>query len=61
MGGTFPDFISNTIIVDDKIHAHKEGKKRKAMTASSSSAPLKYREVYPSPRPTYQPRQPYQH
>jgi hypothetical protein len=60
MGGTFSDFISNAIICDDKIRAHKESKKRKAVTTSSSSAPLKYRVVYPPPRPTYQSRQPYQ-
>jgi hypothetical protein len=54
MGGTFPDFISNAIIVDDKIHAHKESKKRKVMVASSSSAPPNYRVVYPPPHPTYQ-------
>jgi hypothetical protein len=27
-GGTFPKFVSNAIIVDDVIHAHKESKKR---------------------------------
>jgi hypothetical protein len=42
MGGTFPEFVSNAIIVDDKIHMHKESKKRKVVAASSSSAPLKY-------------------
>jgi hypothetical protein len=57
MGDTFPDFVSNAIIADDKICAHKEGKKRKVMAPSSSNAPLKYRVVYPSPRPTYQPLQ----
>jgi hypothetical protein len=54
MGGTFPDFISNAIIADDKIRAYKESKKRKVVAASSSSAPPKYRVVYPPPRPTYQ-------
>jgi hypothetical protein len=55
MGGTFSDFISNAIITDDKIHTHKESKKRKAMAASSNSVPLKYRVVYPPPLPTYHP------
>jgi hypothetical protein len=41
MGGTFPDFISNTIIADDKIHVHKESRKRKVVAASSSNAPSK--------------------
>jgi hypothetical protein len=48
--------MSNTIIVDDIIHAHKEGKKRKAMAAPSSRAPPKYWMVYapcnnPPPHP----------
>jgi hypothetical protein len=60
MGGTFPNIVSNAIIADDKIHTHKESKKKKDMAPSSSSAPLKYRVVYPPPRPTYQPCQPYQ-
>jgi hypothetical protein len=55
MGGTFPDFVSNAIIVDDKIHAHKEIQKRKVVATSSNSAPPKYWVVYPLPRPTYQP------
>jgi hypothetical protein len=33
MGGNFPNFASNAIIVDDKIRAHKESKKRKAVAA----------------------------
>jgi hypothetical protein len=41
MGGTFPGFISNTIIADDKIHVHKESRKRKVVAASSSNAPSK--------------------
>jgi hypothetical protein len=45
-GGTFPEFASNVMIVDDTIRAHKETKKRKAVAAPSSSAPLKYRTVY---------------
>jgi hypothetical protein len=52
-GGTFTEFISNAIIIDDVIHTHKESKKRKVMVASSSSAPLKYWMVYHHPRPTY--------
>jgi hypothetical protein len=44
--GTFPEFMSNAIIADDAIRAHKEGKKRKAMIVPSSSAPLKYQMVY---------------
>jgi hypothetical protein len=43
--GTFPEFLSNAIIVDDTIHAHKEGKKRKVMTTPSGSPP-KYRIIY---------------
>jgi hypothetical protein len=54
MGSTSLDFISNTIIVDDKIRAHKESKKRKAMVASSNSAPPKYATVYHPPHPIYQ-------
>jgi hypothetical protein len=27
-GGTFPEFVSNVMIADDAIHAHKETKKR---------------------------------
>jgi hypothetical protein len=46
--GTISKFMSNSIIVDDVIHAHKESKKRKAMAAPSGSAPPKYRAVYPS-------------
>jgi hypothetical protein len=45
-GGTFPEFVSNVMIVDDAIHAHKETKKRKVMAAPSGSAPSKYRTVY---------------
>jgi hypothetical protein len=55
-GGSFPEFISNIIIVDDAICTHKETKKRKAMAAPSSSAPLKYQMVH-NHHPTYQPRQ----
>jgi hypothetical protein len=44
--GTFPEFVSNVMITDDAICAHKETKKRKAMAAPFGSAPLKYRMVY---------------
>jgi hypothetical protein len=55
-GGTFPVYLSNAIIVDNAIRAHKEGKKRKAMTAPSGSAPPKGRVVHPT-GPTNQPHQ----
>jgi hypothetical protein len=45
-GGTFPEFVSNVMITDDAIRAHKETKKRKVVVAPSSSAPPKYRTVY---------------
>jgi hypothetical protein len=54
IGGTFPEFISNIMIADDAIHAHKETKKRKVVAAPSSSAPPKYRTVYHH-SPTYPP------
>jgi hypothetical protein len=41
-GGTFTGFLSNVMIADDTIRAHKETKKRKAVAAQSSSAPPKY-------------------
>jgi hypothetical protein len=44
--GTFSEFVSNVMIMDDAICAHKETKKRKAMTAPSGSAPLKYQTRY---------------
>jgi hypothetical protein len=53
MGGIFSYFVSNAIIMDDKIHAHKESKNRKVVATSSISAPPKYRVVYPPPHPTY--------
>jgi hypothetical protein len=59
-GGTFPEFISNVMIADDAIRAHKETKKRKVVAAPSSSAPLKYRMVYHH-GPTYPPRPQHQH
>jgi hypothetical protein len=54
-GGTFPEFVSNVMIVDDAIRAHKETKKRKVVAAPSSSAHPKYRTVYHH-GPTYPPR-----
>jgi hypothetical protein len=54
-GGTFPEFISNVMIADDAIRAHKETKKRKVVAAPSSSSPPKYRTVYHH-GPTYPPR-----
>jgi hypothetical protein len=45
-GGTFPEFVSNVMITDDAIRAHKQTKKRKAMVAPSGSAPSKYQTVY---------------
>jgi hypothetical protein len=47
-GGTFLEFVSKAIIADNAIHGHKKGKKRKAMTAPSGSAPPKYQVVHPS-------------
>jgi hypothetical protein len=58
--GTFPEFISNVMIVDDAIRAHKETKKRKVVAAPSSSAPPKYWTVYHH-GPTYPPRPHHQH
>jgi hypothetical protein len=54
--GTLPEFLSNSIIADNAIRAHKEGKKRKAMVAPSGSDSPNYRVVHPS-RPTYLPHQ----
>jgi hypothetical protein len=59
-GGTFLEFVSNIMIADDAIRAHKETKKRKVMAAPSSSAPLKYWTVYHH-GPTYPPRPQHQH
>jgi hypothetical protein len=59
-GGTFPKFVSNVMIADDAIRAHKETKKRKVVTAPSSSAPLKYRTVYHH-CPTHPPWPQHQH
>jgi hypothetical protein len=46
IGGTFPEFVSNVMIVDDAIHSHKETKKMKVVVAPFGSAPLKYWMVY---------------
>jgi hypothetical protein len=54
-GGTFPEFVSNVMIVDDAIRAHKETKKRKVVATPSSSAPPKYQTVYHH-GPTYPPQ-----
>jgi hypothetical protein len=59
-GGTFPEFVSNVMIADDAIHAHKETKKRKAVAAPSDSSPPKYQMVYHHGS-TYPPRQQQQH
>jgi hypothetical protein len=45
-GGSFLEFVSNVIIANDAIHAHKEAKKRKVMAAPSGSAPSRYQMVY---------------
>ncbi len=45
-GGTFSEFVSNVIIMDDAICAHKKTKKRKVVAAPSSSAPPNYQTVY---------------
>jgi hypothetical protein len=58
--GSFPEFVSNVIIADDVIRAHKVTKKRKAMETPSGSAPPKYWMVYHH-RPTYPPHHQHQH
>jgi hypothetical protein len=55
IGETFSEFVSNVMIADDAIRAHKEIKKRSVVAAPSSSAPPKYRTVYHH-GPTYPPR-----
>jgi hypothetical protein len=64
-GGTFLEFVSNIMITDNAIHAHKETKKRKVVVVPSSSAPPKYRTVYHHgstypPRPQHQQQRPQQ-
>jgi hypothetical protein len=58
-GGTFPEFVSIVMIVNDAIRAHKETKKRKVVAAPSGSAPSKYQTVYHHGS-TYPPRQQHQ-
>jgi hypothetical protein len=60
IGGTFSEFVSNVMITDDAIHAHKKTKKRKVVAVPSGSAPPKYRMVYHHGS-TYPPRQRQQH
>jgi hypothetical protein len=59
-GGTFLEFVSNVMIVDDAIRAPKETKKRKVVAAPSGSAPPRYRTVYHHGS-TYPPRQQHQY
>jgi hypothetical protein len=59
-GGSFPEFVSNVIIADDAIRAHKEVKKRKVVVAPSGSAPPRYQTMYHH-SPTYPPRQQQHH
>jgi hypothetical protein len=54
------EFVSNVIITNDAICAHKETKKRKVVAVPSESAPSKYRMVYHHGS-TYPPHQPQQH
>jgi hypothetical protein len=56
-GGTFPEFVSNVMIMANAIRAHKETKKRKVVAAPSDSAPLMHQTVYHHSS-TYPPRQP---
>jgi hypothetical protein len=56
MGGSFPEFVSNVIITDNAICAHKDAKKRKAIAALPGRAPPRYRMVYHH-GPTYPPPQ----
>jgi hypothetical protein len=53
-GGSFPEFVSNVIIVDDVIYAHKDTKKWKVIAAPSGIAPPRYQMVYHH-GPTYPP------
>jgi hypothetical protein len=55
-GGTFSEFVSNVIIADDAIRAHKEAKKRKVVATPSYNAPPRYWTTYHH-GPTYPPRQ----
>jgi hypothetical protein len=53
-GGSFLEFVSNVIITDDVVRAHKDTKKRKVIAAPSGNAPPRYRMVYHH-GPTYPP------
>jgi hypothetical protein len=59
-GWSFPEFVSNVIIVDDVIRTHKEAKKRKVVVAPSGSAPPRYQTVYHH-GPAYLPHHQRQH
>jgi hypothetical protein len=48
-GGAFPEYVSNVMIADDAIRAHKETKKWKDVDAPSGSAPLMYQTVHVVP------------
>jgi hypothetical protein len=56
-GGTFLEFVSNVMIVDDVIRAHMATKKRKVMVAPSGTGSPKYQIVYHHGS-TYPPQQP---
>jgi hypothetical protein len=43
--GSFPEFISNVISMDDAIHAHKDAEKRKVVAVPSSCAPPRYQTL----------------
>jgi hypothetical protein len=58
-GEAFPEFVSNVMIANDTIRAHKETKKRKVVAAPSSSVPPKYWTVYHH-GPTYPPQSQHQ-
>jgi hypothetical protein len=55
-GESFLEFVSNVIIADDAICAHKDAKKRNVVAAPSGSAPPRYWMVYHQ-GPTYPPHQ----
>jgi hypothetical protein len=51
-GGTFPEFVSNVMITDDAISAHKETKKRKVVAAPKYRMVYHHSSTYP-PRPQH--------
>jgi hypothetical protein len=55
---SFLELVSNDIIVDDAIRAHRESKKKNTMTLPSNSAPHKYQMVC---APHHHPPQQQQH